>query len=295
MRFIALFSCLALLGCPTPRDSGSHDSVPPQPEVPEDLSSCFFDPACPYVLSVAHRGAAYHAPENTLAAIDAALALGVDGVELDVRTTSDGVLVLMHDSTVDRTTNGSGDVSDMSWSELQALTVPSAFDGVPDQVVPSFLEALEHIDGRAVVDVDVKDAAAEAMATDILAADAISAVFLLTKSVDKAAAYRAANPDIAIMPNLDAPENLADYAAYAPELAEVDFLDIADAAPVFSDQGVRLFTHGLGFESVAVGNGSIEQSWTGMVDDGAQVIQSDYPELLVPFLAGVNTDRVADR
>jgi len=288
MRFIAWISCLTLLGCPAQDDSGSDDSAPPQSQVPEDLSSCFFDPGCPYVLSVAHRGAARHAPENTFAAIDAALALGVDGVELDVRTTNDGVLVLMHDSTVDRTTNGSGDVSAMSWSELQALTVPSAFDGVPDQVVPSFLQALERIDGRAVVDVDVKDADAVALAADVLAADAVHGVFLLTKSLEKAEAYRAANPEIAIMPNLDGPEDLAEYAALAPELAETDFLDIAEAAPIFADQGVRLFTHGLGFESVAVGNGSVEQSWDDMIIDGAQVIQSDYPELLVPFLEGVN-------
>ena len=290
MRFTVWFSCLALLGCHPQDDSGSHDSAPPQSQVPEDLSSCFFDPGCPYVLSVAHRGAARHAPENTFAAIDAALAMGVDGVELDVRTTNDGVLVLMHDSTVDRTTNGSGDVSAMSWSELQALTVPSTFDGVPDQGVPSFLEALEHIDGRGVVDVDVKDAEAEALAAVLLAAGATQQVFLLTKSVDKAAAYRAANPDIAIMPNLGSPDELADYAAFAPELAEADFLDIADAAPILTEQGVRLFTHGLGFESVAVGNGSVEQSWNGMIIDGAQVIQSDYPELLAPFLERVNAE-----
>jgi glycerophosphoryl diester phosphodiesterase len=295
MRLATCLLSVGLIACPAPPDSAGQDSAQPKAQVPEDLAFCFFDAGCPYVVSVAHRGASRHAPENTIAAFDAAIALGAHAVELDVRTSADGVLVVMHDSTVDRTTDGSGEVGAMSWAELQALVVPSEFDGVPDQSVPSFLEALEHIDGRLVVDVDVKDAEAEAMAADIAAAGMVDRVFLLSKSVEKAEAYRAADPAIAIMPNLEAPEQIEDYAHLEPELAEVDFLDIAEAAPGFAEHGVRLFTHGLGFEAVAAGNGTVEESWAGMVDDGAQVIQTDYPELLVPWLQELNRARVGAR
>mgnify|MGYP002639913042 CR=1 FL=1 len=295
MRSLCLLALGLLGGCPAPDDSSPGDSEPSQGEVPEDLSYCFFDASCPYVVGVAHRGASRHAPENTFAAFDAALALGAHAVELDVRTTSDGVLVLMHDSTVERTTNGSGSVGEMTWAQLQALTIPSEFDGVPDQAIPSFLEALEHIDGRLVVDVDVKDAEGQAMAAVIQQAGVTDKVFLLTKSVDKAEAYREADPALAIMPNLGSPEEIEDYLPFEPELAEVDFLDVAEAAPGFAQHGVRLFTHGLGFESVAVGNGSIDESWQGMVVDGAQVIQTDYPELLAPFLEELNAARAVAR
>ena len=290
MRIALCTISLLLCGCPQIPDSAADDSGAPSAQVPEDLGFCFFDADCPYLVSVAHRGASRQAPENTLAAIDAAVALGAHAVELDVRTTSDGVLVLMHDGTVDRTTDGSGDVSSMTWAEVQALGVPSEFEGVPDQTVPSFLDALEHIDGDVVVDVDVKDASAEALAADIVAAGAQASVFLLTKSVEKGEAYRAADPTIAIMPNLDSPAELSDYLSLEPELAEVDLLDVAEAAPLFAEHGVRLFTHGLGFEAVAVGNETIEETWTGMYDDGAQVIQTDYPELLVPFVDRVNAE-----
>ncbi len=295
MRALLPLLALCCLGCPTLDDSATDDTEAPESRVPEDLSYCFLDPSCPYVLSVAHRGAARFAPENTLAAIDGALDLGADAVELDVRTTSDGVVVLMHDSTVDRTTDGSGEVQDMSWAELQALTVPSEFEGVPDQAVPTFLEALQHIDRRLVVDVDVKDATGAAMAADIRAADMVDRVFLLTKSVEKAEDYRSADPEIAIMPNLDGVEELEDYLPYEPELAEVDFLDIAEAAEPFAEHGVRLFSHGLGFEAVVVGSGTVEDSWRGMADDGAQVIQTDYPELLVPLLDEINAERAVAR
>ncbi|MCE9537534.1 MAG: glycerophosphodiester phosphodiesterase, partial [Nitrospirae bacterium] len=60
------------------------------------------------VLRIGHRGAAGHAPENTLEAIHKGIALGVDFVEIDVRRTADGVLVALHDESVSRTTNGTG-------------------------------------------------------------------------------------------------------------------------------------------------------------------------------------------
>jgi len=70
---------------------------------------------------IAHRGGAGIAPENTLAAFRNAVALGVDAFELDVHATADGVLVVIHDDTVDRTTNGSGAVSDLTLEEIKTL------------------------------------------------------------------------------------------------------------------------------------------------------------------------------
>ncbi|MFY9588262.1 MAG: glycerophosphodiester phosphodiesterase [Actinomycetota bacterium] len=73
---------------------------------------------------IGHRGAAAFAPENTLESIAAALSAGADGVEIDVRMSSDGVLVLMHDPDVARTTNGTGRVAELTGSALGALVPP---------------------------------------------------------------------------------------------------------------------------------------------------------------------------
>lgn len=72
-------------------------------------------------LVFAHRGGAALRPENTLPAFDHALQLGVDGLELDVQLSKDGELVVIHDSAVDRTTDGTGSVASLTWSELTAL------------------------------------------------------------------------------------------------------------------------------------------------------------------------------
>ncbi len=68
-----------------------------------------------------HRGNSAHAPENTLEAFRQAVALGVDGIEFDVRLSSDGELVVIHDPTVDRTTNASGSVARLTLKQLRAL------------------------------------------------------------------------------------------------------------------------------------------------------------------------------
>jgi glycerophosphoryl diester phosphodiesterase len=89
------------------------------------------------ILRIGHRGAAGHAPENTIAAIRKGISLGVDFVEVDVQRTRDGRLVVMHDALVDRTTDGTGLVSEMTWKELQLL------DAGGGERVPCLEAALE--------------------------------------------------------------------------------------------------------------------------------------------------------
>src|SRR4030081_2111878 len=74
-----------------------------------------------------HRGARVHAPENTLAGFAMAAEMGADLIELDVRLTRDGALAIIHDASVDRTTNGSGRVAEMSWDVLRALDAGIGF------------------------------------------------------------------------------------------------------------------------------------------------------------------------
>ena len=96
---------------------------------------------------IGHRGTPNYRPENTLIAYDYALANGGDGIEMDLRLTSDGYLVAMHDTTIDRTTNGSGPVGAHSLASLQELDAGSWFhESYADAVVPSFAEIIEATD-----------------------------------------------------------------------------------------------------------------------------------------------------
>jgi glycerophosphoryl diester phosphodiesterase len=95
----------------------------------------------------AHRGDRAHAPENTLPAFEEAIRRGSDYVETDVQLTADGYAVLMHDETVDRTTNGTGRVGDFTLAELRTLDAggwyDSAFTGVQVPLLDEFLALLQ--------------------------------------------------------------------------------------------------------------------------------------------------------
>ena len=80
------------------------------------------------MLILAHRGASGYAPENTVAAFDLGRRMGANGIETDVQLSRDGVMVLVHDERVDRTTDGSGRVADLTWEELARLDAGGWFD-----------------------------------------------------------------------------------------------------------------------------------------------------------------------
>lgn len=119
------------------------------------------DPASRHLIIVAHRGCWRTAPENSLAGLDACVRLGVDAVELDVRHTRDGVAVIVHDETVDRTTDGHGRVADLTWKELSGLRLRAGAGGpgatlTTDQI-PTLDQYLAAAKERLMIVFDVKD------------------------------------------------------------------------------------------------------------------------------------------
>lgn len=105
---------------------------------------------------IAHRGAAAIAPENTLAALRISFSRGIDFVEVDLHLTSDGVPVLMHDATLDRTTNGHGKVAKHTLAEIKALDAGGwfgpAYAGEPVPTLGEFLDVLRPTTSRALVE-----------------------------------------------------------------------------------------------------------------------------------------------
>jgi glycerophosphoryl diester phosphodiesterase len=109
-------------------------------------------------LNIAHRGASAYAPENTLAAFRLALEMGADGFELDVMLSADGHLVVIHDDTADRTTDGSGPVQEKTLAELKALDAGARFDArFAGERIPTLREIFDLVAGdRAFVNVEIK-------------------------------------------------------------------------------------------------------------------------------------------
>ena len=102
------------------------------------------------MLKIGHRGAKGYEPENTLIAFEKAINLGVDGIELDVHLSSDKELIVIHDETVDRTTNGKGKVNQLSVKELKALKIELT------EKIPTLNEVLDLVNKRCFINIELK-------------------------------------------------------------------------------------------------------------------------------------------
>ena len=146
---IIILSVLAVctaISCATEQDYGCRA---------EEILAELADPASSHVVVVSHRGDWRNYPENSIPAIESVIRMGVDMVELDVKMTKDSVLVLMHDNTIDRMTNGKGRVSDITYDSLMTFKMRRAHNVVTDTIkVPTLRQALLCCKDRILVNVD---------------------------------------------------------------------------------------------------------------------------------------------
>lgn len=152
----------------------------------------------PRPLVISHRTNMGTMPENTLAGIEAALGDGVDGVEIDVRATRDGRVVLLHDATLERTAADARVLADLTTEEL-ALLRTRPFGDIPPQPVPSLAETLDCVSGRAILVIEVKQRGIhEAVAAEVRAAGSAEWCWIWAFDPEVAVACRAALPEVPV-------------------------------------------------------------------------------------------------
>ena len=156
MKKIQLFlllmvACVGLMSC----SQRLHEGAAGQPGRADKIVAALHDPSTNYVVVVAHRGDWRNYPENSIPAIESVIRMGVDMMELDVKMTRDSVLVLSHDWTLDRTTTGSGNISDYTYEQLLAFDLKRGHGiSIPGLKIPTLRQALEVCKDRIVVNVD---------------------------------------------------------------------------------------------------------------------------------------------
>jgi glycerophosphoryl diester phosphodiesterase len=228
---------------------------------------------------IAHRGEHRAHPENTLPAFQAAIDAGADFFELDVRTTSDGRLVLMHDRTVDRTTNGAGAVREMTFEQIRALDAGAKFSPrFAGTQVPSFEEALALAHGKIGVYVDSKDIAPADLAAALAKADMLQRV-VIYGGAGLLNQVQALNSSLKVMPEAGSAGNLekllADLKLQVAAFDAGDFKD--DAIAAAKRAHVDIYVDRLG-------SADNPAAWQDAIDRGATGIQTDRPAELVEYL-----------
>ena len=229
---------------------------------------------------IAHRGEHIECPENTVPAIRKAIAAGADWVELDIRTTRDGKWILMHNSTVDATTNGKGAVNEMDFAEIVRLDAGVRKPGYAGTPVPSFDQALEAIGGRCGLYLDAKQITAEAI-IDHLRRHKMLDRCVVYGSLALHRELKSLGFASLSMPEAVSVEVLRDtiLKQLSPKVIAFDRRDFRDdilALAINARKGV--FVDRLGEEDN-------ENSWADAIQRGATGIQTDHPAALVRFLA----------
>jgi glycerophosphoryl diester phosphodiesterase len=286
------------------------------------VTARFDDPAMP-MLVVAHRACHNPAPrhglpdampENSIAAVERCIVLGVDLAEVDVRRTSDGYLILMHDDSVDRTTDGRGKIADLSLAAIQALRLRSN-EGGPDAAVtalhvPTLDEVLRVARGRILLNLDVQAG---------LYADTIAAVrrsgqqdqIVVKQPAGTGSPVLADTPPFDIMPFMPIPALPGDLPAIvrtqiggrhrpvAIELPRLSEPAMSSIAEVTRPAKVRLWVNTL-WEGFVAGVGGDEDAlrdpdrvWGRLRRDGVTIIQTDEPEALLRYLGRGSATPVA--
>lgn len=254
------------------------------------------------VLVVSHRGDWRNAPENSLQAFRNCLNMNVDMIEIDLKQTKDGHLVLMHDETIDRTTNGKGRPSDYTLEELRQFRLINGLGRVTDHVIPTLEEVLNLCKGKILINIDkgydfFKEVYELTERTGTTGQVVIKSSYPLSK-------VRQENGDVLdkviYMPiiqldNPDAERILDEYLTISPVAIECCFenytSNVQRLLQKIKSSGVKIWINSLWAslnaghdDDRAVEKGEVEESWGWIISQGATLIQTDRPAAMISYL-----------
>lgn len=307
MRFASARSALlalslCMLATPFAALAETRDPAVQSPDRISTLRAQVRDPDGP-VLVIAHRGCWTETSENSLDAIAACRRLGVAMVELDVRRTRDGHLVLMHDPTVDRTTDGQGAVADLTLAQVQALRLRAGAGGTNAALTlrrpPTLEEAMEAARGGVLVNIDAKADVFEDVQILLDRMDLADHVLMKTGNAPSGSdAFPELFRKALFMPIIDESQGelmraAAVFEPLSPVAVEVLFRDeayFAHSARALHAVGRRAWVNTLS-PNHSAGHLDVdavaapEAHWGRLIDLGASMIQTDAPQALSTYLA----------
>lgn len=244
------------------------------------------------VLVCAHRSFHQTAPENSLASIRLAIAAGIDLIELDVRTTRDDSLVLMHDATVDRTTTGQGRVREMTYDEVSQLALTHRQQANP-QNVPTLRQALLLARGQEVIlNLDLKDVDTKAFYQQLQALDMQHRVISFIGNEKQIREIIAIDPAYAVLPLARTEAQIDHYHKLLQSplihLTKASFTPGCLAAVQKNKQCAFINTLWEEDEDLATGDFA---SFDALLRQRPAIIQTDYPDRVLAHLQALGWHR----
>lgn len=236
------------------------------------------------IMVIAHRGVHNNFPENSISSIQEAIEIGVDFIEIDIRHTKDNYLVLMHDKTIDRTTNGIGLVEEYTLQEIRNFRLKNSDGSLTDEQIPTLEEIFDMFGGTAYFDLDIKTPMFIDVIEMIEKYDLSESFLFLMYDLEKAKILKKRNNLFKILMRARDEESIkAIYKELKPEAIHIDdTFNTVSANEIIKDSGSRSFINALGSidEEAVLNPDAFEKAYR----NGANMIQTDHPELLLRHL-----------
>jgi len=246
----------------------------------------FHNPSSKTVLVAAHRGAHMGNFENSIASTKKSIALGVDIIEMDVRTTKDGHIILMHDSSIDRTTTGKGKVKDLTLAEIRTYKLKAPYGRISNETIPTFEEFLKVIKGKILVDIDMKTNNVKGIVEIVKKTGTEKDVFYFDNDYDQLDLIKEMHASAQIMPRAYS-FKMADSAVakYNPPVVHIDpSFYTKKLANMLKENKARIWINAMGEADSYIRYGHGEEVLEKLLKYGANIIQTDEPEMLLELL-----------
>ena len=243
------------------------------------------------VMVAAHRAAHATYPENSIDAIREAIRLKVDIIEIDVKVSKDGVPFLMHDRTMDRTTNGKGDPEQLTWEELQRLSIVDK-GKVTELKIPSLETALSTAHGKILVDLDLKTDRIDDIVRIVEKTDMQKDVLFFDSDYAVLQRVHSRNADFMIMPRAySAAQADSVIVLFDPPVVHIDFDFYTDeTVKIIKASRARAWINALGEPDADIKAGNNKKALKKLVGKGASIVQTDEPALLIKALEKSKTE-----
>ncbi len=262
--------------------------ISPMAMAQDYLQKAFFAPDASKVLVASHRAAHNFAPENSLLAVKNAIKEGIDIIEIDVKTSSDGVVMLMHDGTINRTTNGTGKLESYTFDELRKLRLKNGDGTLSEHQIPTLEEVFQIAKGKILIDLDLKLDNIEPVVAEVQKSGMQTQAFFFDSDYSVLKRIKAIDPSLYLMPRTHSREEVEEaIGIFKPSIIHIDpTFYTKELIDDLNKRKIKVWINALGNVDASLMGGD-SKVFLDFLKNGAQVIQTDQPEKILKILKTV--------
>ena len=238
------------------------------------------------IMVVAHRGSHKNYVENSVSAVQDAIKMGVDIIEVDVKVTKDNVPVLNNDRKINRTTNGTGNPEEYTWIELQKFKLKLPDGTVTDEKMASLEKVLKIAKGKVMIDIDIKSNRIKPIVDIVIKTGTENQVIFFHNKFDILTKILEMLPEAIVMP-LPYSYQLTDSAlnVFSPKVVHInESLNTPEICNLIKNNNSRIWINALGKPDDHLRKNRPDAGIKNLLLQGANIVQTDEPELMIRYL-----------